>query len=90
LAIVDFKNSRKFRKKEFIKSYFMQCAVYAVMYEELTGTPINDIIIIMAVENRPEGVVYHEKRDDHIGDYIELRKEYEKTLNPNYISRFAA
>ena len=39
-SIIDWKTSRKLKKKEWISSYFMQCAAYAIMWEERTGMPI--------------------------------------------------
>tara|TARA_Y100000034_G_C6901855_1_gene417320 strand:- start:895 stop:1593 length:699 start_codon:yes stop_codon:yes gene_type:complete len=89
-AFIDFKNSLRVRKKEFLKSYFMQISAYCVMFEERTGIPINDMIIIMAVEHHHEAFVYHDYRDNHIQDFINLRKRYEKENASNYVSRFAA
>ena len=43
--------SRKIKKWEYCHNYFMQGAFYAHAYEERTGVPINNIVIIMAVEN---------------------------------------
>ena len=51
LAVIDYKTSRKPKNWEMCHSYFLQGAFYAYAYEELTGTPLNNIIIIMAVEN---------------------------------------
>jgi hypothetical protein len=47
------------------------------MFEERTGTPIDQIVIIIAVEdNKPE--VYVEKRDNHILDCMETIELYYK------------
>ena len=75
LSIIDYKTSKKVKKRENIKNYFMQAAGYAVMYEEVFKQPINQLVIIMSVDH--EGVVeFVEKRDDHIHDLIKLRKKY--------------
>lgn len=75
LSIIDFKTSSKEKKKEWIKGYFMQAACYAVMYEELTGIPVPQIVIMIAVEHdRPQ--VFIEKRNDHIYDFIRLRETF--------------
>ena len=50
LAVIDYKTSRKIKTWEMCHSYFMQGAFYAHAYEEQTGIPVNDIVIIMAVE----------------------------------------
>lgn len=77
LSIIDFKTSKRKKTEDKIPNYFMQCAAYAVMYEEMTGTPINRLVIIMAVENE-EPLVFVKKRDDYIKGFLDLRLQYKK------------
>lgn len=77
VSIIDFKTSRKPKKQEWIKNYFMQTAAYAVMFEERTGIPVDQVVILMAVQN-DQPLVFVEKRDDHIFDFIEFRKDHEQ------------
>ena len=62
LAVIDYKTSRKIKTWEMCHAYFMQGAFYAHAYEERTGIPINNIIIIMAVENE-EPLLFKETKD---------------------------
>jgi genome maintenance exonuclease 1 len=62
LAIIDYKTSRRIKTWEMCASYFMQGAFYAHAYEERTGIPINNIVIIMAVENE-EPLLFRETKD---------------------------
>ena len=82
-SVIDFKQSNKFKKKEWIFNYFMQTAAYAVMFEELTGIPIPQLVIIMAVKDS-KPLLFVEKRDEYIFDYIKLRDFYEKYHPLNY------
>jgi hypothetical protein len=59
LAIIDFKTSAKPKPRDWIDGYFVQCAAYACMYYELTGTPVKKFVIIMSCENG-DCVVYQE------------------------------
>jgi hypothetical protein len=53
----------------------MQTSAYAVAFEELTGIPVSRMIIIMGIDNEnPQ--IFTEKRDDWIGEFKNLRKEY--------------
>ena len=80
LSIIDYKTSKKVKKRSNIKNYFMQAAGYAVMFEEIFKKPINNLVILMSVDH--EGVVeFVEKRDDHIHDLLELRKKYKEKNN---------
>lgn len=49
LSIVDFKNARKRRKDNMVFNYFLQCTAYAGLYQAMTGTPVNQGVILMAV-----------------------------------------
>ena len=75
-SIVDFKTSRKPKKKEWISNYFAQMAGYAVMWEERTGMPIANTVIIMDVDDN-EPLVFKEHRDNHIKLLIDTKKEYD-------------
>ena len=49
-AIMDFKQSNKIKKKEYISDYFLQLAAYAAAHNEMHGTTINTGVILMAVQ----------------------------------------
>ena len=51
LSIVDFKTSTNERKDSYNENYYIQTAAYAEMFEEMTGTPINQIVILVVTEN---------------------------------------
>lgn len=75
LAVIDFKTSKKPKKKEWISSYFMQAAAYCVMWEERTGIPIDKTVIVVAVDG-DEPQVFEEKRDNFIEPCIETIVRY--------------
>ena len=77
LSVIDFKTSRKLKKKEWISNYFQQASAYCVMYEERTGIPIDQIVILIAVDEE-EPQVFIEKRDNHIHDCIETIALYKE------------
>jgi len=51
LSIVDFKTSTNERKDSYNENYYIQTAAYAEMFEEMTGTPIKQIVILVVTEN---------------------------------------
>jgi genome maintenance exonuclease 1 len=75
LSIIDFKTALKPKNKEYITNYFCQASAYAVMYEERTGIPIGQIVIIISVDDE-EPQVFVERRDNYIGKLMEVRKQY--------------
>jgi genome maintenance exonuclease 1 len=48
-AIMDFKQSNKVKKREYIEDYFLQLAAYAAAHNEMHGTTIDTGVILMAV-----------------------------------------
>ena len=76
-TIVDFKTSRRPKKHEKIPNYFAQMAGYAVMWEERTGMPITNTVIVMDVDDH-EPIIFREHRDNHIQLLIDTKKEYDR------------
>ena len=59
------------QKKEKIENYFMQCTAYAIMYEEIVGVPIEQIVVLIGTENG-DGQVFVEEKSN----YVESLKKY--------------
>ena len=77
LSIIDYKTSKRPKKREYVESYFIQEAAYAAMFLERTGVPIKQIVTVIAVDdNEPQ--VYNEKAIDHLPKFIELRKKFKE------------
>jgi genome maintenance exonuclease 1 len=76
-TIVDWKTSRRPKKKANISGYFMQLAAYAVMWEERTGMAVSNTRIVMDVDDF-HPVMYKETRDAWIDKLIEVRDEYNR------------
>jgi genome maintenance exonuclease 1 len=49
-SILDFKQTNKPKKREWIEDYFLQLAAYAEAHNELHGTKINRGVILMCVK----------------------------------------
>jgi genome maintenance exonuclease 1 len=77
LSIVDFKTSRKAKKKEWIEGYFIQESAYAIMWEERTGMPIVNLVTVITVDN-DEPQVFVEHRDNWAPKLLETINEYKR------------
>ena len=77
LSVIDFKTANKERNDEWNKNYYIQTAAYAFMYEELFGTPIEQIIIIMASEDGA-GRVFVKNKSDYLSHLEEAIKYFYK------------
>ena len=72
LAIIDFKTSKREKKREDISGYFTQASAYSYMTFERVGLLPKLIVIIMMVDDG-EPLVFVEKSKDWIEKFIELR-----------------
>lgn len=50
LSVIDFKTSVRLKKKENIGGYFMQGSAYAHMFNEMTGSNIDQVVILIGVD----------------------------------------
>jgi len=75
-SIIDWKTSRKEKKKEWISNYFMQAAAYAIMWEERTGMPIKQLVVAIAGDTGPQ--VFIEDRDNWTAELINTISEYKR------------
>ncbi|HAW03324.1 MAG TPA: exonuclease [Saprospirales bacterium] len=81
LSIVDFKTARKPKKKEWITNYFIQASFYAAAFYEITGVPIKQGVILVAVDHdAPQ--VFKIKTHDYLSQFIDVRQKY-KELKEN-------
>ena len=65
LSIIDFKTSTNSKDRSIIEDYFLQTTAYALMFEELYGIKIDNIVILMSVE-KGVPLVFKGKVDDYI------------------------
>lgn len=79
LSVIDFKTSKKVKTKEDIPDYFAQCTAYSAMYEEHVGVPIEQLVIVMAVEDS-KPLIFIEKTEDHLVNLVEHIEFYRKSL----------
>jgi len=76
LSVIDFKTSSKPKRVDWIDAYFMQCAAYAMMWEERTGMLVPQVVIAIAVENHAAQVFFG-RPDDYIQQFKDLRAQFD-------------
>ena len=86
LSVIDFKTANKERTDSWNENYYIQCTAYAIMYEELFDTPIEQIVILQAgedgsaksfVKNKAD---YEEKLGKVIQDFYKYYEEKTKGI----------
>jgi genome maintenance exonuclease 1 len=80
MSVIDFKTSKRIKSRDDIHDYFMQCSAYAVAFEEMTGIPVPQLVVIMGVDDE-DALIFLEKRNTWIGKFKEIREEYRRLKN---------
>jgi hypothetical protein len=71
LSIIDFKTSTKQKKEQWIENYFEQGTAYALMYEELIGEPIDQVVILIATDDSDRPQVFIRDKNQYIENLLE-------------------
>ena len=79
ISIVDYKNSIKEKREDWIQDYFIQCTAYANLFEDLTGLPIEQIVVLIANEEGTPQVFVREK-SKYQPQFEKLVEDYRKSL----------
>ena len=72
LANIDFKTSTKYKREEWIQDYFSQETAYAIMFQELTGSKVKQLVTIIATEQGTPQIFVK----DNILEFVPILKEY--------------
>jgi CRISPR/Cas system-associated exonuclease Cas4 (RecB family) len=78
LSVVDFKTSTNVKYEDMIQDYFLQTTAYAIMWHEITGEPIEDLVIIMSVEKGLVPLVFKDKIDKYVKPLLLRINDYYK------------
>lgn len=77
-SIIDFKTSLKLKREEWITNYFEQGTAYSLMYEEMTGTQINQVVVIISVDGEDKPQVFIKDRMNYIDSLMMKIEAYKK------------
>lgn len=77
LSIIDFKTSRRVKKKEDITNYFIQMCFYAAAFLERTGIAIKQAVVVMAVDDN-EPLIFKVNTYEYLEHFIAVRKKYKE------------
>ena len=78
LSVIDFKTSRKPKKEVWIDDYYMQTFAYKLMFEEMTGIEIQQVVILVACIDQFEVQVFKKPAKDsdkYLTKLVNIMKE---------------
>jgi genome maintenance exonuclease 1 len=75
LSIIDFKSSRKTKKREWIHNYILQESAYSFAIEENTGIAITNLVTLIGCRTGVVQVFEEERLPEYKDDFLSLREE---------------
>lgn len=78
-SVIDFKTSKRIKKREDIHGYFLQESAYAQMIWERTGLPIGQLVTIMTTDETRTPLIFVEKTRDWLGQVYDIRQKVRET-----------
>lgn len=70
LSVIDFKSATNPKSERDILDYFTQATAYALMFQDMTGIKIPNLVIIIGAESGG-CQVFQAKTGDHVADLVE-------------------
>ncbi len=71
LSIIDYKTKRSNQREEWLTDHFIQATAYGVMFKELTGIKVEQIVILVSSEKNTR-MEFIKKPDNYL-DLLEQR-----------------
>lgn len=79
LTVIDYKTSSKNKKENYIQNYFMQCSAYCEMFEDITGVPIDQFVVAIAVEGETSPQVFLREKHEYLPQLKRQIDDYYRT-----------
>ena len=79
-AIMDFKQARKLKKKEWVEDYFLQLVAYAEAHNKIYDTQINAGRIFICTQNNEFQTFEIDNYDHWVGQWYAKLEQYYKTI----------
>ena len=79
-AIMDFKQARKLKKKEWVEDYFLQLVAYAEAHNKMYDTQIKNGRIFICTQNNEYQTFDLENYDHWVGQWYSKLEQYYKNI----------
>jgi hypothetical protein len=81
LSVIDFKTSLREKREDWIQDYFLQGTAYSVMFEELTGIKIDQVVIIIAVDHMQDCQLFIKPSKAYYKPLFNVLRDYKKEMS---------
>lgn len=83
LTLIDIKNTRNTKKREYVKDYFLQCTLYSMMIYDLLGIEVKQIALLIADRSNTVPQIFIERTKDYVREALDRVAFYNNTRSTN-------
>jgi PD-(D/E)XK nuclease superfamily len=80
-SVIDFKTSKKLKREDWIKDYFVQTTAYSLMFEELVGIHVPQVVVLIGTDEENQPQVFVRNRDNYAMDLFRIVEEYYRRIS---------
>jgi hypothetical protein len=76
LSVMDVKNTRTTKRKEYVEDYFLQTTIYSLCLYDLLGIEVKQIVLLIADRSNTVPQIFIERTKNHVRTSINRIKAY--------------
>lgn len=82
LSLIDFKNSRSFKRPEYYHDYLLQCTMYCIILKLLLNITVKQVVLLIGVRDSASPQIVIERTKDYVKDALKRINDYH-AINDN-------
>lgn len=75
-SIIDIKNTRTTKKREYVEDYFLQCTLYSMCIHDLLGLEIKQLVLLIADRSSTQPQVFIERTNKYVPQALRRIRQY--------------
>lgn len=81
LSIIDVKNTRTSKRREYVDDYFLQCALYSMCIHDLLGIDIKQLVLLVGDRSNTQSQVFIERTKNYVHEAISRARLYHSIVH---------
>lgn len=86
LTLMDVKNTKTTKNREYVEDYFLQCTLYSLMLYDLLGIEVKQIALLMADRSSTVPQIFVERTSKYVREAVRRVNAYYRQLESNPLS----
>jgi hypothetical protein len=76
LSLIDIKNTRTSKKREYVEDYFLQCTMYSMCIYDLLGIEIKQLVLLIGDRSSTRPQVFVDRTKNYVREAVRRSNQY--------------